>query len=102
MNFDVVNKSRFISAAGLRGQPRPASRESLAVPNNSGGIIVPGVWPLPLPTKCSRMGSGYPAKILIPTKLGFENRDWVIAISVTTRYWIASGEDYVCSWSSGS
>jgi DMSO/TMAO reductase YedYZ molybdopterin-dependent catalytic subunit len=45
---------------------------------------------------------GYPMKIRIPTKLGFKNPKFVVALSVTDAYPGGFWEDYGYNWFSGS
>ena len=45
---------------------------------------------------------GYPMKIRIPTKLGFKNPKFVVALSVTNDYPGGFWEDYGYNWFSGS
>ncbi len=45
---------------------------------------------------------GYPMKIRIPTKLGFKNPKFVVAVSVTNNYPGGFWEDYGYNWFSGS
>jgi DMSO/TMAO reductase YedYZ molybdopterin-dependent catalytic subunit len=45
---------------------------------------------------------GYPMKIRIPTKLGFKNPKFVVALSVTNNYPGGFWEDYGYNWFSGS
>jgi DMSO/TMAO reductase YedYZ molybdopterin-dependent catalytic subunit len=45
---------------------------------------------------------GYPMKIRIPTKLGFKNPKFVVALSVTNTYTGGFWEDYGYNWFSGS
>ena len=45
---------------------------------------------------------GYPMKIGIPTKLGFKNPKFVVAMSVTNNYPGGFWEDYGYNWCGGS
>jgi len=45
---------------------------------------------------------GYPMKIRIPTKLGFKNPKFVVALSVTNDYPGGFWEDYGYNWFGGS
>ena len=45
---------------------------------------------------------GYLMKIRIPTKLGFKNSTFVVALSVTNNYPGGFWEDYGYNWFSGS
>jgi DMSO/TMAO reductase YedYZ molybdopterin-dependent catalytic subunit len=45
---------------------------------------------------------GYPMKIRIPTKLGFKNPKFVVALSVTSDYPGGFWEDYRYNWFNGS